>query len=74
MFVFGHSLAENDDHILIRIGRGRCKKLYVGIYGDPLQAENEAIMARAEALAALRSEKWPLSVAFYDASSAQVWG
>lgn len=74
MFVFGHSLAENDDHILTRIGRGRCKKLYVGIYGDPLQAENEAIMARAKGLAALRSEKWPLSVAFYDASSAQVWG
>lgn len=74
MFIFGHSLAENDDHILTRIGRGRCKKLYVGIYGDPLQAENEAIIARAEALVALRSEKWPLSVAFYDAASAQVWG
>jgi len=74
MFVFGHSLAENDDHILNRIGRGRCKKLYVGIYGDPLQAENGVIIARAEALAALRSEKWPLSVAFYDASTARVWG
>ena len=34
-FVFGHSLAENDDHILKRLGRGRFPKLYVGIYGDP---------------------------------------
>ena len=74
VFIFGHSLAENDDHILTRIGRGRCRKLYVGIYGDPLQAENAVIIARAEALAALRTEKWPLSVAFYDAASAKVWG
>lgn len=74
MFVFGHSLAQNDDHILTRIGRGRCKKLYVGIYGDPLQAENGVIIARAEALASLRSERWPLSVAFYDALTARVWG
>lgn len=74
MFVFGHSLAENDDHILKRIGKGRLKKLYVGIYGDPLEAVNQIIMQRAQALAALRHEKWPLEVVFYDAASANVWG
>lgn len=74
MFIFGHSLAENDDHILKRIGKGRLKKLYVGIYGDPLDAVNQTIMQRAQALAGLRHEKWPLEVAFYDATSASVWG
>lgn len=74
LFIFGHSLAENDDHILTRIGRGRFKKLYVGIYGDPDQPVNKAIMARAESLSALRHEKWPLGVSFYDAASASVWG
>jgi hypothetical protein len=74
MFVFGHSLAENDDHILNRIGRGRCRKLYVGIYGDPTTELNQQIMTRAEALAVMRTEKWPLEVAFYDAASAEVWG
>ena len=74
MFIFGHSLAENDDHILKRIGKGRLKKLYVGIYGNPLEAVNQTIMQRAEALAALRHEKWPLEVVFYDAASAAVWG
>lgn len=74
MFIFGHSLAENDDHILKRIGKGRLKKLYVGIYGDPLDAVNQTIMQRAQALAGLRHEKWPLEVAFYDAASASVWG
>lgn len=74
MFIFGHSLAENDDHILNRIGKGRFKKLYVGIYGDPLEPANENIMKRANALALQRHEKWPLEVAFYDAESAHVWG
>lgn len=74
MFIFGHSLAENDDHILKRIGKGRFQKLYVGIYGDPLEAENQNIMQRARILADLRHEKWPLEVEFYDAASAQVWG
>lgn len=74
MFIFGHSLAENDDHILKRIGKGRLKKLYVGIYGDPLDAVNQTIMQRAQALAGLRHEKWPLEVVFYDAASANVWG
>ena len=74
MFIFGHSLAENDDHILKRIGKGRLRKLYVGIYGDPLEDVNQTIMQRAQALAALRHEKWPLEVVFYDAASAAVWG
>jgi len=75
IFVFGHSLAENDDHILTRIGRGRCAKLYVGVYGDPDTPVNQEIMARAMALAGMRrEERYPLAVAFYDASSAQVWG
>jgi hypothetical protein len=74
LFIFGHSLAENDDHILKRIGRGHFRKLYVGIYGDPLEASNQAIIERAIALAGMRNEKWPLEVAFYDAASAKVWG
>jgi len=74
IFIFGHSLAENDDHILNRIGRGRCRKLYVGIYGNPSTEWNEQIVARAQALAALRSRRWPLEVAFYDAATADVWG
>lgn len=74
MFIFGHSLAENDDHILNRIGRGRCRKIYVGIFGDPQSPLNQQIIARAQGLANLRHDRWPLDVAFYDAASARVWG
>jgi hypothetical protein len=73
-FVFGHSLADNDDHILNRLARGRFPKLYVGIYGNPDTPENQFIIRRANALAAPREVRYPLSVDFYDASSAQVWG
>lgn len=73
-FIFGHSLAENDDHILKRLARGRFPKLYVGIFGDPLEPGNQFIIERAGALAAERSRGAPLEVAFYDAASAKVWG
>lgn len=73
-FIFGHSLAENDDHILNRMGRGHFKKLYVGIYGDADSEANRQIMARANALAEMRTPRWPLEIAFYDAASAHVWG
>lgn len=73
-FIFGHSLAANDNHILNRLARGRFPKLYVGIYGDPNSAENQQIIGRTNALATQRNARSPLSVEFYDAASAQAWG
>jgi len=73
-FVYGHSLAENDNHILLRIARGRFPKLYVSIFGDPTSAENKWVVERAQKLTTLRTAKSPLEVTFYDASSAEVWG
>ncbi len=73
-FIFGHSLANNDGHILRRLGRGRFKRLYVGIFGDPNTETNRGIVSRAEALAAERNDRWPLEVSFFDSSTANVWG
>ena len=73
-FIFGHSLAANDDHILTRMARGKFRKLYVGNYGDPASADNQRIMNRANELAAQRHGKSPLDVAYYDAATAQLWG
>lgn len=68
-FILGHSLAENDDHILFRLGRGRFKKLYVGIFGDPNSPGNQQVVARAEMIAALRTAKHPLEVSFFDSGA-----
>lgn len=74
LFIFGHSLAENDQHILKKIARGKIGQIYVGLYGDPNSDGNKAIRLAANALGAHRDERVPLSVAFFDAGSAQVWG
>ena len=73
-FVFGHSLAENDDHILRRLGRGRFQKLYVCIFGDPHSDANRGIIRRAAAIAAERHDRSPLEVVFFNSASANVWG
>jgi len=73
-FIFGHSLAKNDDHILMRLARGKFKKLYVGLHGDPDSEWNQGIASRARYLAAQRQRKYPLDVVFFDSASANVWG
>ena len=74
LFIFGHSLAENDQHILKKIARGRVRKIYVGLYGDTETSVNQNIRRAASDLAVLRQARYPLEVAFFDAASAKVWG
>ena len=76
--VFGHSLAENDNHVLRCIAAGGVEHLLVSLYGDPNSRANREAIANAEALVRLREQKrgsrFPLTVTFYDAASARVWG
>jgi len=78
LFIFGHSLAENDDHILRLIETGKIAKLFVSIYGDPTTKANKAIIQRANGMAENRQfyfgHRNRLEVFFYDAESAHVWG
>lgn len=73
-FIHGHSLADNDEHILRRLGGGRFPMLYVSLFGDKNSEANKQIVARAERLKAMRKVRDPLNVEFYDAASASVWG
>lgn len=74
LFLYGLSLAANDDHLLRRINEDlRLKAIFVSIYGDPDSPANEAIRSRASQLAEGRPPRFPLQVHFYDAASAQVW-
>jgi hypothetical protein len=74
LFVHGHSLAANDDHILRLIERGKTTQLFISIYGDPDAASNQWIMRRAAKIVDARSLRRPLKLEFYDAESAHVWG
>ena len=74
VFIYGHSLADNDNHILYRLARGRFKKIYISLFGDPKSEDNQRIIRKSQTLAGLRSWNYPMEVAFFDAQSAEVWG
>lgn len=74
LFIFGHSLADNDQHILKKIARGKVPQIYVSLYGDPDGSWNRPIREAATALTRSRGEENPLAVSFFDAASAEVWG
>jgi len=74
LFVYGLSLADNDEHLLRLVRDGKLSALYVSLYGDPNNDTNSQIAAQAFALAADRPANRPLKVHFYDAASAHVWG
>ena len=74
LFVYGLSLTPNDQHLLQRITESPLEALYVSIYGDPSSAANQEIVRRAAAISDNRGAGHPLTVHFYDAESAEVWG
>ena len=78
IFIYGHSLHANDDHVLRGITCGGARSLYVSLYGDPDSEGNKAISERASKLVddrrEQRGDKFPLSVRFFEAASAAVWG
>lgn len=76
--VFGHSLAENDQHVLRCISNGAAGSLLVSLYGDPASSANREAIANAEGLVRQREKRrgsrFPLTITYYDAASARVWG
>lgn len=73
LFIYGHSLAPNDEHLLKLIDKGKIGKIFVGIYGDSKSPNNMKIIERARLFGTRRDPTHPAEVHFFDASSAQVW-
>jgi hypothetical protein len=74
LFIYGHSLAENDEHLLKLIDKGKLKKVFVGIYGDSAADSNRKIIDRAKLIPTRRRESGTQAeVHFFDAESAHVW-
>jgi len=73
LFVYGHSLAENDEHLLKLLDKGKLAKIFVGIYGDPKSEGNRKIIERARLIPSRRHSSRPAAVHFYDAQTAHVW-
>lgn len=73
LFIHGHSLADNDQHLLKKIGRGKTPCIYISLFGNPDEPWNRSIVNNANKIAAMRSSRYPLSLCFYDAQSIKVW-
>ncbi|MCH5715568.1 DUF4917 family protein [Niabella hibiscisoli] len=74
LFIYGHSLADNDDHILNLIPKGKVSKLFISIYGDPDSNDNKKIIKKANSFKENRkNKKNPLELFFYDASKVKIW-
>lgn len=74
LFVLGHSLAANDDHVLRQIEKGKFPRAYISLHEDPNSDNNRAIIARAQRLQAARKPNAPLEVTYFDSAEANVWG
>lgn len=74
LFIYGHSLAENDEHYIKRIEKGKIEHVYLGLYGNPSSLGNKAIIRRAENMSTARKGKIPLAVSYFNAATAKVWG
>ena len=75
LFVYGHSFAKNDEHVVNKIGYGKLDHLFVSLYRDTNSAANQDIRKNVDFVASLRSARSkPLEITYFDAESAAVWG
>jgi hypothetical protein len=74
LFIFGHSLADNDDHVIRKIEKGKLEKLYVSFYGARNSDNNQRLFAKLDGMATSRDERSPLDIAVFDSSGVRVWG
>lgn len=66
LFIFGHSMDENDKHIFDQINKSKVSKVFVSIYGDEATDANRRTIANARAFLDAQVE-------FYQSESTPVW-
>lgn len=74
IFIFGHSLAATDDHILRNVFSGRLGHIFISLYGNPESETNASIKANVARLFRANQIGHQMAITYFDAASAQVWG
>ncbi len=74
LIIFGHSLTDSDNHILKLMEKGKFKQLFISIYGNHKNKNNQRLINRAEKIRNSRNSKHPLELNFFNAETANVWG
>lgn len=74
LVTYGWSMSDADNHLVDAIvANPNLHNLYVGIYGDPCEPDNQRIIKKALELPSRRDPRFPLNVRFYSSNSAGVW-
>lgn len=73
LFIYGHSFADNDNHILNLIPKSKITNVFIGIYGNPDEDGNKLLIKKAMKLPTKRTNKNELVINFYNSKSAHVW-
>ncbi|KKO56984.1 DUF4917 family protein [Serratia sp. TSA_130.2] len=69
LFIHGHSISENDNHIFKKIQESNVTDVYVSIFGDENSPTNRECIANSHRFI----QNHNISVQFYDASTAPIW-
>lgn len=67
LFIHGHSMAENDQHIFKKINSSSVSKVFISIFGDENSDSNLQTKANAKRFINRKN------IEFYQAESAQIW-
>lgn len=75
LFIFGHSLRDEDDHVFDFINsNSKVKNVFISIYGDVNSADNQKIISKIERWSQNQKDKRiKKNYYLYDASTANVW-
>jgi len=74
LFVFGHSLSTNDEHIIKAIEKSKIERVFISIHGKLSSSNNIYLLNRANKIQNARlGKKHSFEVIYFDADSAKVW-
>ena len=75
VFIFGHSLRDEDDHVFKYLNhKSNVKNIFISIYGDKNTEENRRILKKIKSWEKEQStKKSPKNYYVYQAESAKVW-
>lgn len=78
LFIYGHSLAENDEHYLKLIERGKIDHIFVGLRGSIDSEKNRYKIERTKLMIHRRKEysknsNKTLKVDYFDISTVSIW-
>lgn len=76
IFIHGHSLASNDEHVISRIEHSKVDTVYVSVYGDISSESNRHLLERSRKMPDNRMThrpNKPLEVRYYQSETTPIW-